>query len=480
MEVQCKDFPLSEKYIDFLSYDASVEFLEGTTSAGKTTVAVPKFMFKIAQYLGTKPSIIAGLDLGTIEKNIINSDHGLIDVFGDYEDGGMIEYNPNGAGKIRLPHIVFHTDNGKKIIYVLGYDNKRRWKKALGGQCYGLFIDEFNIADMDFVRESFMRADYRLCTMNPDDPNKECYSQYVNKARPIDKYKNDAPEELLKMLKEPHMADWTWWYFTFDHNKSLTEEKKKTIIESVPVGTKLWKNKIKGLRGKATGLVFINFDRNKHVITKEEAKKFIKKSSDTVLQLTYKNRVVRHDEEYFEIFTAGLDTSYSSQSPDTIAMSFAGITNKGRYILLDEKVYNNAELEIPLAPSDTVKNFIDFLERNRKEWGFARNVFIDCADQATMKEFDKYKRQNSCIYIFNNSWKSKLSIIDRITTQLGWFMRECYLIVDTCVNYINELEVYSWKEDVDNEPEDGNDHMLNSTQYNWIPYVNKIGIGEKK
>lgn len=90
MEVQCKDFPLSEKYIDFLSYDASVEFLEGTTSAGKTTVAVPKFMFKIAQYLGTKPSIIAGLDLGTIEKNIINSDHGLIDVFGDYED--KVEY----------------------------------------------------------------------------------------------------------------------------------------------------------------------------------------------------------------------------------------------------------------------------------------------------------------------------------------------------------------------------------------------------
>ena len=36
----------------------------------------------------------------------------------------------------------------------------------------------------------------------------------------------------------------------------------------------------------------------------------------------------------------------------SIAMSFGGITNKGRYVLLDEKVYNNAELEQPLAPSD--------------------------------------------------------------------------------------------------------------------------------
>ena len=71
-------FPLSEKYIDFLEYDASVEFLEGTTFAGKTTVGIPKFMFKIINYNGTKPSIIAGLDLGTIEKNIINSDMGLL------------------------------------------------------------------------------------------------------------------------------------------------------------------------------------------------------------------------------------------------------------------------------------------------------------------------------------------------------------------------------------------------------------------
>ena len=25
-------------------------------------------------------------------------------------------------------------------------------------------------------------------------------------------------------------------------------------------------------------------------------------------------------------------------------------------------------------------------------------------------------------------------------------------------------------------PEDGNDHMINSTQYGWIPYRDKIGV----
>ena len=382
---QNEEFPLSEKYIDFLKHDCSTEFLEGTTFAGKTTVAVPKFMFKVAQS-PKKLHIIAGLDLGTIEKNIINKDKGLLEMFGNF-----VEYNPNGKGIHSLPHIILHNQNNinneDKIIYVIGYDNKTRWKKVLGGQYGCILIDEFNIADMDFVREIFMRCDYRVCTMNPDDPNKDCYKQYVNKSRPIDKYKNDAPLELLNMLNEEPMDDWTWWYFSFDHNKSLTPEKKQSIINSVPVGTKLWKNKIKGLRGKSTGLVFLNFDRRKHCITKEEAKQYLRAPGNEKVQLTTKPIAIRQTDEHFIIFTAALDTAYSSLSPDTIAMSFAGITNKGKYILLDEKVYNNANLDQPLAPSDTVKNFVDFLERNRKEWGLAKNVFIDSADQATIKEF---------------------------------------------------------------------------------------------
>lgn len=223
-------FPLSDKYIDFLEYDASTEFLEGTTFAGKTTVAVAKFMFKVAQSK-KKLHILCGLDLGTIEKNIINKDKGLLEMFGD-----LVEYNPKGKGIHSLPHIILHDKNSEdKIIYVIGYDNKVRWKKVLGGQYGCIMIDEFNIADMEFVREIFMRCDYRICTMNPDDPNKECYSQFVNHSRPTDKYKADAPIELLEMLNQPKIDDWTWWYFTFDHNKSLTEEKKKQIINSVPI-----------------------------------------------------------------------------------------------------------------------------------------------------------------------------------------------------------------------------------------------------
>jgi hypothetical protein len=257
-------------------------------------------------------------------------------------------------------------------------------------------------------------------------------------------------------------------------NISMTPEKIEQKKMSYPPGTKIYKNKIQGLRGKATGLVFCNFCK-RHIITKEQAKAYIKREND------------EKQEEWFVIYTSGLDTAYSTKSPDTIAMSYMGITNKGRIIVLDEKVYNNAALDIPIAPSDTVKNYIDFLERNRKEWGgMSKNVFVDNADQATITEFAKYKREHiDCQYIFNNAYK-KVTIIDRINLQLGWMSfndkkgREpSFYIVDTCTNYKTELEVYSWLEDKDCEPEDGNDHMVNSVQYGWIPYRDKIGIENK-
>lgn len=462
MNDQC--LVLSDKYKAFIRHEAPVEMLEGVTAAGKTTVGIFKFMLKVAES-PKKYHIVAAKDTGTAEKNIINKDLGIIDDFGK-----LTEYNGNGTKDEKIPHIAYHTNNGEKIVYVMGYGNKKKWQKALGGQYGCLYIDEINTADIDFVREAVMRADYTMGTLNPDDPSLPVYKEYINCCRPLEQYKDDAPKEINAFLTEPAKPGWTHWFFNFRDNAGLSQEKIEQIKLNVPEGTKLWKNKILGLRGRATGLVFSNFSRRRHVVTKEYAKTFIRDKSN------------KNQTEWFEWFTSGLDTAYSTESPDTIAMSFIGITNRGKLFVLDEKVYNNANLENPIAPSDTVVNYIAFLERNRKEWGFAKNVFVDNADQATMTEFGKYKRlHNDCLYLFNNAYK-KVEIIDRINLQLGWLSwndkgkEPDYFVVDTCENYIHELEVYSWQEDKDNTPEDGNDHMINSTQYGWIPYRDKIGV----
>lgn len=429
---------LSPKYKAFLKHDAPVEFLEGTTLAGKTTVGVFKFMLRVAQS-SKKLHILSGLDLGTIEKNIINKELGILDVFGP-----LVQYNASGRGQHSLPHIAYQG----KIIYVLGYDNKARWKKALGGQYGCLYIDEINIADMEYVREAAMRCDYLLATLNPDDPDLPIYSEYINHSRPLPEYEDDAPEELNQMLNGEPKPGWVHWFFSFEHNPGLTLEKKALAIGNVAEGTKLYKNKILGLRGRATGLVF-NLE-NRNIITPAKAKEY-----------------------KYLLFTCGVDTSYSRQTDDTFAFVFSGITVDRKKITLEEQVYNNRDLKDPLSPSDVPPLLVKFLEGCRSKWGFARNVFIDSADQATILECQKYKRAHGCIYVFDPAWK-KTTIIDRINLQAGWMAHEDFLIVDTCKESIRELNTYSWKEDKD-EPEDRNDHTINADQYGWLPFRDKIG-----
>ena len=441
------EYKLSPKYKDFLKHNAPVEFLEGTTAAGKTTVGITKFMLKVAKSK-KKMHVIAAKTTGVAEKNIIQKEYGIIDVFGD-----LVKYNGNGDKDNKIPHIRYNTPNGEKIIYILGYDNVDKWKMALGSQFGCVLIDEINTASIDFVREICTRNDYLMATLNPDDPNLPIYSEFINCSRPLEKYRKDVPNEILEQLNSEEKENWTYWFFSFYDNASLSEadiEKKKL---SAPKGTKLYKNKILGLRGRATGLIFSNFERKNNVITKEKAK-------------TYK----------FIQFSAGLDTAYSESSPDTLAMTFIGITDKGKLVILNEEVYNNKDLDIPLAPSDIAPRFFNFLERNRKEWGLARDVFVDSADQATITELKKFKRTNPCVYNFLNAYK-KVEIIDRIHLALGWINVEnkiYYEVVNGCIEHIKELESYAWKED-EYKPEDKNDHTINSSQYAWIPFRTKIG-----
>lgn len=449
------EFKLSPKYKDFLKHKAPVEVLEGTTAAGKTTVGITKFMLMVAKSK-KKMHVIAAKTTGVAEKNIIQKEYGILDVFGD-----LVRYNGNGDKDNKIPHIRYITPNGEKIIYILGYDNVEKWKMALGSQFGCVLIDEANTASIDFIREICTRNDYMMMTLNPDDPNLPIYSEFINCCRPLEKYKADVPSEILEQLNSEEKENWCYWFFSFYDNASLSEEDIEKKKLSAPKGTKLYKNKILGLRGRATGLIFCNFDRTRNLTNKAAIKKQIQDKRIKFVQ-----------------FTAGLDTSYSSQSNDTIAMTFMGITADKKLFYLSEETYNNKDnKEKPLAPSDTAVKFVEFLERNRKEWGFARDVFVDSADQATITELKKLKRQKPNLYNFINSYK-KVEILDRINFLLSWMGSDetevFYYVVDTCKEHIRELESYSWKEDKD-EPEDANDHTINSSQYAWIPFRKMIG-----
>lgn len=447
---------LSQKYIDFLLHqDSTWENLEGTTAAGKTTVGVIKWMLKVADS-DHDQHIIAGATKGVIQKNIIQAQLGVLDVFGD-----QVEERANGSAKNSMPHLIYKTPKGEKTIYLLGYDDKTRWKNALGGQYGCIYIDEINTADMDFVREVGIRYRYMMTTLNPDDPKLDVYSEYINRSRPLDEYKDDVPDEIMAELEQsPAEPGWTYWFFDFYDNAGLSDEQREKIMNSAPKGTKLYKNKIQGLRGRAEGLIFPSFG-SKNIITRKQA-----------------------DSKEYQYYTAGVDTSYSQKSEDTISFIFAGITYDGEYIVLDEETYNNRDEVITLAPSDVAKKLVSFLDKNQKRYGlpFYRRVFIDNADQATISELEKLKKEKHLIYNFMNSDKT-YKVVDRINSMNGW-IRDVdqsdeinYLVVDECEAHIDELEIYQWSGD---KPEDRNDHTINASQYAWIPYKHDIGIKKEK
>lgn len=408
-----------------------------TTASGKTTIgAGVKFMIKVSASK-KKLHIIAGRTTGVVEKNILQQDNGILDLHKN------AIYYGNGDKDYKFPHIKFED----KIILIMGYDTKDKWENALGGQYGCVLIDEINTANIEFVREISTRNDYLLATLNPDSPDIPVYKEFINRARPSNKYIADVPPSILEDLKEPMHPSWRYWFFTFNDNAGLTREQIEEKKRSAPVGTKMYKNKILGLRGRATGLILEL--KKENIITEEEAKK--------------------HKYIYYSV---GCDTSYSKQSHDKLSFVFIGITQDKKCIVLETESRNNKDAVIPFAPSDVIPLLIAFTEKCKNKWGFSKNIYIDSADAGTISEAQKYKRNTTCIYDFAGAWK-KTKIITRIQLQQSWLQTKDFLVVDTCTDYIDECNTYSYTED--GQPEDGHDHCINACQYAWLPYKAKIG-----
>ena len=177
-------------------------FLEGTTAAGKQRLVLVSSLCEQSAEVRRSFTSFAAKTVGVAEKNIINQDNGILDIH------KTAVYCGNGDKDSKIPHIKFEG----KIIYVLGYDNKEKWKLVLGGQYGCVYIDEVNTADIEFVRELSTRNDYLMATLNPDNPDLPVYKEFINKARPYKKYAGDVPEEIMRDLSEPANPKWRYWF----------------------------------------------------------------------------------------------------------------------------------------------------------------------------------------------------------------------------------------------------------------------------
>lgn len=299
-------------------------------------------------------------------------------------------------------------------------------------------------------------------TLNPDNPDKEIYTEIINRARPIDKYKDEVPKWIWEELnKGIAMPNWRYWFFNFKDNPILTPEREQQLMTSLLPETREYQTKILGKRTKGTGLIFILPNDN---IVSEQYAMYENPNEEDITKLVKRQ---------FKL-TIGVDTAYSRQSDDTFVFILSGISNKGTLFILEEMVMNNKGRSEPLTPSDIAIKLDEFVSYCTNKWGIVKNIFIDSADQATITECQKYRKVNGKIYSIFPAWK-QTKVIDRINLQNSWIAKKQYLIVNSCKEHIKEHNVYSWLPNKD-EPEDGNDHTINSAQYSWLPYKTQIGV----
>ena len=438
---------LSKKQRAFLTHKAKVECAEGQTYGGKTTIGAIKFILRV-KASNKAQHFIAGQDLGVVEKNIINSENGILNMFGD-----NVEYFGNGNVDYNLPHLKVSSLRGDKIVFVFGYNDATRWKKALGGQ-YGCgMIDEVNTANMDFVREAAMRVDYLLMTLNPDDPTMEIYKEYINHCRPLPEWEADVPKEMMnQLMSQPPKEGWVHWFFKMDDNPSLTPEKKANIIANVPVGSRQWKAKIIGLRGKNTGLVYEEFTDEK--IIKLENFKYL-------------------PNEMVSRVLCGLDSGLNNDATALVTML---LTTAGRLILLPSFYYlpkigsnSNSQQAINIA------KWLDFwLPKFGIKIANAVQIIGDSAaiTQDLIYEINLRTQFSACKVEKKDILKDTQRVKSIIAKDDYFYIIDAGYrnplnpneVIGQTDMFIIELQNLVWDKKK-NQPEDGNDHCIDAFKY---------------
>lgn len=269
------DFRFSEKSLDFIFFDSKIDVLEGTARSSKTTSALFKLGLKInlskhnQHFLAATNSVVA-------RRNLIDSKNGFLDLF-----KGHVR---NGTDTKKGNHLIFTDSRGEeKIIYILGYEDKARWKDVLGSTMGCGLIDEINAADIDFVNEvfrSFASIDdyYLATTLNPDNPDKEIYDYLINRCRPVKKWVSDIPASIIAELKKNKnpRKEAIYWHFNFKDNPIMTTEKIENFKEAYPEDSFYYLSKFLGERGVAEGVIFAKSMMYEYLVKQSEVEEMLK------------------------------------------------------------------------------------------------------------------------------------------------------------------------------------------------------------
>ncbi len=224
------------------------------TGSGKSFDLGLKFFFDVFDAPKDKRQFVIAASTSTVcEKMFIQTDSSFFNIFGI-----ICEHHQQGVGGNR---IIITSPTGEKIVYLVGYDDKTRFKQILGLGIHGFLVEEIHTASDEFVREMFTRV-YRdngflYTSSNGGMPDITVYKDYLNKARPNPKYAHQVPDSTMNYLKEKeHDDDFEFWFYGFEDNPMLKQEQIDKMYSAHPVGSFEYNSKILGIRGFVEGAIY--------------------------------------------------------------------------------------------------------------------------------------------------------------------------------------------------------------------------------
>ena len=250
-----------------LSPKVNLLVFEGTIRSSKTVTAVTAFYEAVLDSTEVL-HLIAAADYDAIRDNILNSECGLLTLFGnncelvkDKIGGYYISVNCYLSGRPK-----------KKKILLAGYSDIRKWKKILGKTLGIILIDEVNIANKTFVDECFARqasADrpLQIWTLNGDVPTHEIYTDYINTC----KICGNVPASIrADMEKVPRIPGRYYMHWTMKDNPIMTGAKIERANSIYPPDSYYYKIKILGERGSPGKMIYLDYLKESLIVDAKE------------------------------------------------------------------------------------------------------------------------------------------------------------------------------------------------------------------
>ena len=400
-------FNFSQKHKDYIRRSANCMYniAEGAIRAGKTVDNVFAFAYEL-KTTKDKLHLATGSTVANAKLNI-----GDANGFGlDYIFRGQCrwgKYKDNDALFVRGP-----STRGKQRIIIFAGGAKADSFKKIRGNSYGMWIaTEINLHHDNTIKEAFNRtaaASKRkfFWDLNPDNPNAEIYTEY------IDKYERKAKSGKL-------LGGYNYQHFTIDDNINISEQ-RRAEIKSQYDATSIWyKRDILGQRCIAEGLIYRIFAENYKMYAWNNA---LPRNLNIIIGVDFGGNNSAHS------FTA------TGITPDF----------KNVIVLNSERISCRKDDGSDIDPDQLGLLFCDFCKRVINVCGNISRVYCDSAEQVLIAGLRTAARKQGLSWLsIQNSLKDEINNRINLTVQLMAQGRFFY-IPDKSESLKNALRTAIW------------------------------------